>query len=166
MPQRSPEIEAAQKAKTFSEYVQALRKQNFFEERRRHQVEHEIAYVEKATNAKLFLFALPWTTTLYEEFPVNQATAAAKKGIVPFVYGGLGPFNLPIPVPGFGPREIAQGQHDACVKTFVQGAAEFGKKYGGFFFTTMDEMNGKWFSWGMNPNIIAAWRHVWQLFED
>jgi len=166
MPQHSPEIEAARKAKTFGEYVETLRKQNFFEERRRHQVEDEIAYVGRAINAKPFLFALPWTTTLYEEFPVNQATAAAKKGIVPFVYGGLGPFNLPVPVPGFGPKEIAQGQHDAYIKTFAQGAVEFGKKYGGFFFTTMDEMNGKWFSWGMDSNVIAAWRHVWQLFED
>lgn len=166
MPQRSPKIEAAQKAKTFNEYVEALRRQNFFEERKRRQVDDEIAYVEKAISAKPFLFALPWTTTLYEEFPVTQVTAAAKKGIVPIVYGGLGPFNLPIPVPGFGPREIAQGQHDACIKAFAQGAAEFGKESGGFFFTTMDEMNGKWFSWGMDSNVIAAWRHVWQLFED
>jgi len=85
---------------------------------------------------------------------------------VPFVYGGLGPFNLPIPVPGFGPKEIAQGKHDAWIKTFAQGAVEFGKKYGGFFLTTMDEMNGKWFSWGMDSNVVAAWRHIWQLFED
>jgi len=166
MPQRSPEIEAAQNAKTFDEYLETLRRQKFFEERRRHQIDDEIAYVANAIRGKPFLFALPWTTTLYEEFPANQATAAAKKGIVPFVYGGLGPFDLPIPVPGFGPKEIAQGQHDAYIKAFAQGAAEFGKKYGGFFFTTMDEMNGKWFSWGMDSNVIAAWRHVWQLFED
>jgi hypothetical protein len=77
MPQRSPEIEAAQKAKTFNEYVEMLRRQNFFEERKRHQVDDEIAYVEKAISAKPFLFALPWTTTLYEEFPANQVTAVA-----------------------------------------------------------------------------------------
>ena len=69
-------------------------------------------------------------------------------------------------IPGFGPKEIAQGQHDGYIKKFAQGAAEFGKEYGGFFFTTMEEMNGNWFSWGKNSNFIPAWRHIWQIFED
>jgi len=166
IPQRSPEIEAAKRAKTFGEYVGMLKKENFLQERKRYQIDNEMTYVEKALGAKPFLFALPWTTTLYEDFPVKQVTAVAKRGIVPFVYGGLGPFDLPIPVPGFGPKEIAQGQHDGYIKKFAQGAAELGKEYGGFFFTTMDEVNGSWFSWGKSPNFIPAWRHIWQVFED
>lgn len=166
MPLRSLEIEAAQKSKTFEEYVEMLKKQNFFTERRGHQIDDEVDYVEKALKAKPSIFALPWTTTLYEEFPMMQTSAAAKRGIVPFVYGGLGPFDVPIPVPGFGPKEIAGGKHDGLIKRFAQGAAEFGKAHGGFFFTTMDEMNGKWFSWGMNSNCVPAWKRIWQIFEN
>jgi hypothetical protein len=158
IPQRSPEIEATQKAKTFDEFADMLK-------RGTSQISNEINYVEKALNAKPFIYSLPWSK-LYSEFPVTQAMAVAKSGIVPFVYGGLGPFDIRIPVPGFGPKEIAQGQCDSYIKKFAQGAAEFGKEYGGFFFTTMEEMNGNWFSWGMNSNFIPAWRHIWQIFED
>ena len=35
----------------------------------------------------------------------------ARFGIVPFVYGGIGPFDLDIHVPGFGPKEIAQEEN-------------------------------------------------------
>jgi hypothetical protein len=163
IPQRSPEIEATRRAKNFDEFVGMLKRGT--SSRKRYQISNEITYVEEALNAKPFIYSLPWSK-LYSEFPLTQAMAVAKSGIVPFVYGGLGPFDLRIPVPGFGPKEIAQGQCDSYIKKFAQGAAEFGKEYGGFFFTTMEEMNGNWFSWGMNSNFIQAWRHIWQIFED
>ena len=165
IPQHSAEIEAARKAKNIDEYIEMLKKENFFEERERCAIGNEITYVEKGLNAKPFTFVL-LDSKLYFDFPVTESMAVAKKGIVPFVYGHPGPFDLPIPIPGFGPKEIAQGQHDRYIKKFAQGAVQFGKECGGFFFTTFPEMNGKWFSWGMNSNFIPAWRHIWQIFED
>jgi Glycosyl hydrolase family 26 len=165
IPQHSPEIEAAQRAKNIDEYLEMLKKENFLEEMKKHQVGNEINYAEKNLNAKPFTFVL-LEPKLYFEFPVAESIAIAKRGIVPFVYGHPGPFDVSIPIPGFGPKELAQGQQDGYIKKFAQGAAEFGKEYGGFFFTTLPEMNGKWFSWGMNSNAIPAWRRIWQVFED
>jgi hypothetical protein len=165
IPQGWPEIEAARRAKNIDEFVEMLKKGKFFEKMERYQIDNEITDVEKALSAKPFLFVLV-TPKLYLEFPVKQATAVAKRGIVPDVRTKIGPFDLPIPIPGFGPEEIAQGQHDGFIKKFAQGAAEFGKEYGGFFFSTMEETNGKWYSWGMNSTFIPAWRHIWQIIED
>jgi len=163
IPQRSPEIEATQTATNFDEFVEMLKKGT--SSRKRYPISTEITYVEKALSAKPFIYSLPWPK-LYSGFPVTQAIEVAKRGIVPFVYGGLGPFDLRIPVPGFGPKEIALGKHDGYIKKFAQSAAEFGRGYGGFFFTTMEEMNGNWFSWGRSSKFIPAWRHIWQIFED
>ena len=165
IPQGSVEIEAARKAKNISEYIEMLKQENFFDETKKHQIDREITYVEKGLNAKPFTFVL-LESKLYFEFPVTESIAVAKRGLVPFVYGHPGPYDLPAPISGFGPKEIAQGQHDRYIRKFAQGAAEFGKEYGGFFFTTFPEMNGKWFFWGMNSNVIPAWRHIWQIFED
>ena len=68
--------------------------------------------------------------------------------------------------PSFGLKEIVQGKYDNHIKEFAQGAAEFGKDHGSFFFTTMEEGNGNWYDWGKNSNFIGAWRHIWQIFED
>jgi len=165
IPQRSPEIEATRKAKTFDEFVEMLERANFFERIKRYQIANEIDYIEKALSAKPFIYALTWPK-LYSEFPLTQAIVVAKRGIVPYVRAKIGPHDLGIAVSGLGPKEIAQGQHDEHIKKFAQGAAEFGKVYGAFFFSTMDEMNGNWFSWGKNSNFIPAWRHIWQIFED
>jgi len=165
IPQGSLEIEAARKAKNIDEYVETLKKEHFFDKKKRDQIDNEITYVEKGLNAKPFTFVI-LDSMLYFEFPGIESTAVAKRGMVPFVYGHPGPFDLSTPIPGFGPKEIARGQQDGYIKKFAQGAAEFGKRYGGFFFTTFPEMNGKWFSWGMNSDVISAWRHIWQIFED
>jgi hypothetical protein len=165
VPQRHPEIEAAKKAKNIDEFLEMLKKEKSFGKSGRYEIGNEIAYVEKALHAKPSIFSLPWPK-LYSGFPMPQAMEVAKRGIVPFVYAGLSSFDSPTGIPGFGPKEIAQGQHDGTIKKFAQGVLEFGKECGGFFFTTMEEMNGNWFSWGMNSHFIPAWRHMWQIFED
>ncbi len=104
--QQWPETEAARRAKNIDEYVEMLKKGNFFEKMKRYQIGNEITYVEKALSTKPFIFLLGWPK-LYSEFPGTQAMEVAKRGIVPFVYAGLGPFDLPIPIPGYGPKEIA-----------------------------------------------------------
>jgi len=63
-------------------------------------------------------------------------------------------------------EDIAKGKHDRRLVTHAKGAAEFGKQYGGFFMTTMEESNGNWYYWGQNSKFIPAWRHIWQIFED
>jgi len=162
IPQGSKEIEAIRRSKSFDEFRETLQKGR---SGKIYQVSNEVTYVEKAVNARPFIYSLPWAK-LYLEFPVSQCMVLARFGIVPFVYGGIGPFDLDIQVPGFGPKEIAQGKQDGIIKRFAQGAAEFGRRYGGFFFTTMEEMNGNWFSWGRNSSFIPAWRHIWEIFED
>ncbi len=165
IPQRSSEIEAARRVSNFDEFVEMLKKENFFEKMKKYPIGNEITYVEKAFGAKPFIFVL-LGPKLYSEFPVTQSTELAKRGIVPFVRASLSSLDLPTGIPEFGPREISQGQHDGYIKQFAQGAAEFGKEYGGFLFSTMEEMNGNWYSWGMNSNFIPAWRRIWQIFED
>jgi len=165
VPQGSVEIEVARKAKNVDEYIEMLKKENFFDETRKYPVDKEMTYIEKGLNAKPFTFVL-LDAKLYFEFPVAESTAVAKRDILPFVYGHPGPYDSPTPIPGFGPKEIAQGQHDGYIAKFAQGATRFGKEYGGFFFTTYPEMNGKWFPWGMNSDVISAWKHIWQVFED
>jgi hypothetical protein len=128
-------------------------------------VEIGITYIEGALSAKPYIYSLPWSR-LYAGFPMAQAIQVAKKNIIPYVYATLTPHHSPIRISGFSPGEIVQGQHDGSIKKFAQGAAEFGKEYGGFFITTMEEMNGNWFSWGKNSNFIPAWRRIWQIFED
>jgi len=128
-------------------------------------VEIGITYIEKALDVKPYIYSLPWSR-LFSGFPMPQAMEVAKRNIVPYVYASLSSHHSPIGISGFGPKEIAQGQHDGYIKEFAQSAAEFGKEYGGFFLTTMEEMNGNWFSWGKNPNFIPAWRRLWQIFDD
>jgi hypothetical protein len=129
------------------------------------QVDNDITYIENALNAKpsIIIIAGP---KLYHKFPMTQAIAGTKRGIVPYVHVDIAPFDSTAPIPGFSVKEIAKGQQDGHIKAFAQDASEFGKEYGGFFFSTMVDMNGGWFSWGKNPNFIPAWRHIWQIFDD
>jgi len=128
------------------------------------QVDNDITYIENALSAKPSLFIIG--KLLYSEFPMTQAIAVAKRGIVPYVHSDIGPFDSTTPIPVLSPKEIAHGQHDGSIKKFAQGALEFGKKYGGFFFSTMVDMNGGWFSWGKNSSFIPSWRHIWQIFDN
>ena len=129
------------------------------------QVDNDITYIENALNAKpsIIIIAGP---KLYHKFPMTQAIAVAKRGIVPYVHVDIAPFDSTAPIPGFSVKEIAKGQQDGHIKAFAQDASEFGKEYGGFFFSTMVDMNGGWFSWGKNSSFIPAWRHIWQILDD
>jgi hypothetical protein len=128
-------------------------------------VNNDITYIENALNAKpsIIIIAGP---KLYHKFPMMQTTMVAKRGILPYVHVDIAPFDSTAPIPGFSVKEIAQGQQDGHIKGFAQDASEFDKEYGGFFFSTMGDMNGGWFSWGKHPNFVPAWRHIWQIFDD
>ncbi len=164
-PPRSTEIAATERAKNFEEFLYLLKRGGSFEQMERYEISYEIIYVEKALHRKPFIFVLIGPR-LYSGFPMTQSMELAKRGVVPYVRAEIGPLDLPMSIPGFGLKEIAQGQHDSYIKKFAQGAKAFGNKHGGFFFNTMEEMNGNWYSWSKNPNFIPAWRHIWQIFED
>jgi len=125
-------------------------------------VSENITYYEKALGSKPFIFVLK--AMLYSGFPTTQSIEVAKRSIIPYVYAWVGdPWSIS---PSFDVKEIAQGKYDRYIKAFAKGAAEFGKNYGNFFLTTMEEMNGKWFVWGKNPNFVKAWIYIWQIFEE
>jgi beta-mannanase len=63
-------------------------------------------------------------------------------------------------------KYIAEGKYNDKIIRLAKGAAEFGEKHGGFFVTTMEEMNGYWYPWGQHSSFVPAWRHIWQVFED
>ena len=128
-------------------------------------VEIGITYIEKAISTKPSLYSLVWPR-LCSDFPIQHAMEVSKRKIIPYVYAALDSIQSSVGSSGVSPKEIAQGKFDGYIKKYAQGAVEFGREYGGFLFTTMDEMNGNWFSWGKNSNFIPAWRHLWQLFED
>jgi len=123
-----------------------------------------ITHLEKALSAKPSIFIA--ASKLYNKFPMVQVIEVAKRGIVPYLHVDIAPFDSTAPIPGFSVKEIAQGQQDSHIKKVAQDALEFGKGYGGFFFSTMVDMNTNSFSWGMNSNFIPAWRRIWQIFDD
>jgi hypothetical protein len=126
---------------------------------------HGITYLEKALSAKPSIIIIAGSK-LYREFPMTQAIMVAKRGIVPYVHVDIAPFDSRTPIPGFSVKEIAQGQQDSHIKKVAQDVLEFGKGYGGFFFSTMVDMNTNSFCWGMNSKFIPAWRRIWQIFDD
>jgi hypothetical protein len=128
-------------------------------------IDNDITYIENALKVKpsIIIIAGP---KLYHKFPMTQTIMVAKRGIVPYVHVDIAPFDSKAPIPGFSVKEIAKGQQDSYIKAFAKDASEFGKEFGGFFFSTMVDMNGGWFSWGKNPDFITAWRHIWQIFDD
>ena len=124
-----------------------------------------ITYLEKALGRKPSIMIIGGSK-LYSKFPMTQAIMMTKKGIVPYVHVDIAPFNSKAPISGFSVKEIAQGQQDAHIKGLARDALEFGEEYGGFFFSTMVDMNGGWFSWGKNTNFISAWQRIWQIFDE
>ena len=158
--------EGTAKAKNIDEYAAMLKKEKDFMEsmNNKYPIGDNITYYENSLGAKPFIFALLHRPRLYLGFPIARVMAVAQNGVVPYVHANPGHYFRPNP--RFGIDEIARGQRDSYIKQFAQGAAEFGKEHGGFFFTTMAEANGGWNYWGKSPNFIAAWRRIWQIFED
>ncbi|HET7636594.1 MAG TPA: glycosyl hydrolase [Candidatus Limnocylindria bacterium] len=64
-------------------------------------------------------------------------------------------------------RSIANGEHDAFIRSFAQSAAAWG---GRIYLRPMHEMNGSWYSWGRGVNgntpqqFVAAWRRMHDIF--
>ena len=70
--------------------------------------------------------------------------------------------------PAFSLAEIASGRYDDYIEKWARMLASTGRPV---LLRFAHEMNGSWFSWGVNVNgntpekYIAAWRHVHQVFD-
>jgi hypothetical protein len=66
-------------------------------------------------------------------------------------------------------KSIWNGEHDAYIRQYAQGAAKWGKR---FYIRLMHEMNGDWYPWGQGVNgntptdFVKAWRHVVDIFNE
>jgi hypothetical protein len=107
------------------------------------------------------------TVWLWYTFPTWEAEILAKKGVTPFLMAQVGS-EIPIsPYMNLDLREIIKGTYDSYIKDFAEGARQFGEKYGGFFISTMQEMNGFWMPWHSDPKTFKkAWQHIWEKFEE
>jgi hypothetical protein len=101
---------------------------------------------------------------------VAQLRAVSRRGSVPQItwepwdytkgpYSRQGEYSL---------RSIADGAHDAYIRSWAQRLAAYGKQIRLRF---AQEMNGNWYPWsarayGNSPaEFVAAWRHVHDLFR-
>jgi hypothetical protein len=123
-----------------------------------------VEYYGKALGKNPGIFVLYETPKLFLDFPANQVAEVAKKGVIPYL--NFLPWWEQKKSIRLDLKDIAKGKHDKSLKNLAEGAAQFGQKHGGFFTTTMEEMNGYWYPWGQSSNFIPAWRHIWQVFED
>jgi beta-mannanase len=71
--------------------------------------------------------------------------------------------------PKYSLSTIPQGNHDDYIDSWAEGLAEYGKPV---FMNFAYEMNGDWFTWGVNVNgndggqdFQNAWRHIHGRFQ-
>jgi hypothetical protein len=127
-------------------------------------VTHDLEYYKNAFGRYPGIFALSGFPKLYMDFPDHQVSAVTSKGVIPYVnFYPMSSYREGLILDLKG---IAEGKFDDRLTNLAKGAAEFGEKHGGFFVTTMEEMNGFWYPWGQHAKYIPAWQHIWQLFED
>jgi hypothetical protein len=159
------QMDMAKRARNIDEYVEIAKKENIMGSIDiEGLVSNNIGYYEKAIGAKPSIYVLYDTPRLYLNFPMREAEAVAKNGVLPYI--NALPGSTMLKSLRFGLDEIVSGKRDSYLIKFAQGATEFGKKHGGFFMTTMEENNGYWYYWGQSSTFIPAWRHIWQVFED
>jgi hypothetical protein len=86
------------------------------------------------------------------EFDKGEVEATAARGAIPLVTMGL--------KEGVTLESIVSGAQDAAIKKWAQEAKAWGHP---FLFVPWWEMNGAWYSWGRNPQFVAAWRRFHDL---
>jgi mannan endo-1,4-beta-mannosidase len=71
--------------------------------------------------------------------------------------------------PEYALSTIVAGNHDDYVRRWARSIAAHDRP---IILRFMHEMNGRWYPWGAGTNTntaedyVAAWRHVWTIFED
>ena len=70
---------------------------------------------------------------------------------------------------GYTLESIASGDHDAFIREWAAGAAEWGET---IYLRPMHEMNGDWYSWGRgvggntSAEFIESWRRMHDIFAE
>ncbi len=85
-------------------------------------------------------------------FEAKALEAITSRGAIPLVTMGL-PEGVSI-------AEVASGKEDTAIRSWARAAREWGYP---FLFAPWWEMNGDWYSWGRQPEFVAAWRHFHDL---
>ena len=127
-------------------------------------VTETIEHYLKALDAKPFVLAV-WSL-LDRGFPAAEAMKMKKAGITPYIniapaLEGRVHLNL-----NATPADIVHGRVDRNIRRLALDALDFGRQYGSFFFTTLVEFNAKWWLWSRTPDTVAAYRYIWQMFEE
>lgn len=95
------------------------------------------------------------TGQAWASFDSATMQKAIEIGAIPLVTMGLGP--------GITLTEVVEGKQDAQIRAWAKKAKEFGYP---FLFRPWWEPNGDWYSWGRNPEYVAAWRRFHKLVVE
>jgi hypothetical protein len=114
-----------------------------------------------------------------ERYPLRESEVLAKKGIVPLIYlktwGVRKPDNVRVtsmedvarlPQFKYSVDDIVNGSVDGLLEARAKDAADSGRKNGGFFITTMQEVNCKVWDYYAHPRFREAWQRMWNKFEE
>ena len=102
-------------------------------------------------------------------FPADAASNVREYGAIPALGWGSQSTPSSLDEPAFQLSDVIAGTYDSYLRTFAEGARDWGYP----FFLRFDfEMNGEWFPWGVGVNgnqpgeFVAAWRHVHDVFTS
>jgi hypothetical protein len=159
--------ELESKAKDFNEFRTILKSDQYFKSVPKKRVDENIRYYEQNLGILPSIIVLQIGEKLFLPFPKEESIELTRRGILPYVNACIGDHKVGGRGQAMVIDNIPVGQYDDCIREFAQGALVFGKEYGGFFFTTMEEANGYWYKWaGNSSKYISAWRHLWDMFEN
>ncbi len=92
------------------------------------------------------------TGQAWVQFDSAAVNATRARGAIPMVVMGLGE--------GVTLAEVVAGEQDAAIRSWAKAAKAWGHP---FLFAPWWEMNGAWYTWGRNPDFVAAWRRFHDL---
>jgi hypothetical protein len=90
----------------------------------------------------------------WASFNATTMNAAIAIGAIPLVT---------MPLDGATLEDVVDGKEDTAIRNWAKAAKEFGYP---FLFRPWWEPNGDWYTWGRNPDYVAAWRHFHDLVEE
>ena len=128
-----------------------------------------IEYYGKEFGRNPAFLVLSHNISIFSRFPKEDAVNAASRGVTPFIFAETSPQSSTMK--GRKLEDIANGVYDNGAREFAKGAKEFGEHYGGYFLTTMWEMNidyksAPWVWCDQPKSFKKAWQHLWHIFEE
>jgi len=109
------------------------------------------------------------TPCSFYEFDPEMMEGIREHGAIPVYSWSSQSIPSSLDEPDFQLSDVIAGGYDSYIRSFAEGARDWGHP----FFLRFDwEMNGGWFPWaeGANGNqqgeFVAAWRHVHDIFAS